>query len=207
MSTVEEVGMTPAERGPDRSGCRAASVRVSRGHHKTFARFRKCGTRAGRPAMATCRRTGTSSWTHEPGSNDSSTKEIVAALVHYHLGYIDWRLSSLVYMSTGISGQAPYLRRGVTELGQAVALQPDFADAHALIAMTTGALIGSDPSEIELLRPRLQTAWKAALQPEHSEPARDAAQGDGYVRLTTRVRREPGKGSGALAGSHWPFRT
>jgi len=94
----------------------------------------------------------------------------LAALVHYHLGYIDWRLSSLVYMSAGISGQAPYLRRGVTELEQAVALQPDFADAHALIAMMTGVLIGSDPSQIEVLRPRLQIAWKAALQPEHPSP-------------------------------------
>jgi tetratricopeptide (TPR) repeat protein len=94
----------------------------------------------------------------------------VSALVHYHLGYVDWRLASLVYMSTGMSGQAPYLRRAVSELEQAVALQPDFADAYALIGMLTGALIGTDPSQAEQLRPRLQAAWKAALQPEHPGP-------------------------------------
>ena len=68
----------------------------------------------------------------------------IAALVHYQLGYLEWRLSSLVYMSTGFRGQAPHWRRAVSELEQAVALRPDLADAHALIALCTTVLLSTE---------------------------------------------------------------
>jgi tetratricopeptide (TPR) repeat protein len=87
----------------------------------------------------------------------------LAPMVRYNLGYVDWRLSSLVYMSSGMMFQAPYWRRGITELEEAIRLKPDFADAHALLAILTGSLMGSDPSQAEKLRPRLVEAWKAAL--------------------------------------------
>jgi tetratricopeptide (TPR) repeat protein len=94
----------------------------------------------------------------------------IAALAHYQLGYLEWRLSSLVYMSTGFRGQAPHWRRAVSELEQAVASRPDLADAHALIALCTAALLSTDPSQAERLRPRMESAWKAALDPSHTSP-------------------------------------
>ena len=99
-----------------------------------------------------------------------ATHSDIAALVHYQLGYLEWRLSSLVYMSTGFRGQAPHWRRAVSELEQAVALRPDLADAHALIALCTAALVSTDPSQAERLRPRMESAWKAALDPSHTSP-------------------------------------
>jgi tetratricopeptide (TPR) repeat protein len=94
----------------------------------------------------------------------------MAAMVHYQLGYIEWRLSSLAYMSTGMRGQVPHWRRAIAELEQAVALRPDLADAHALIGMCTGPLIASDPSRAKDLTPRMQSAWKSALDPSHRSP-------------------------------------
>jgi tetratricopeptide (TPR) repeat protein len=94
----------------------------------------------------------------------------IAAVVHYQLGYLEWRLSSLVYMSTGFRGQVPHWRRAVSELEQAVALRPDLADAHALIALCTTVLLSSDPSQADRLRPRIESAWKAALDPSRTSP-------------------------------------
>jgi tetratricopeptide (TPR) repeat protein len=88
----------------------------------------------------------------------------IAALAHYHLGYLDWRLSSLVYISLGPRGPIPYWQRSIRELEQAVALKPDLSDAHALIGMLSGALIGTDPTQSQALLPRLQSAWKASAE-------------------------------------------
>jgi tetratricopeptide (TPR) repeat protein len=94
----------------------------------------------------------------------------IAALVHYQLGYLEWRMSALVYMSSGYRGQVPHWRRAVAELEQAVALQPDLADAHALIGLCTTALLSTDPGQAERLRPRIDSAWKSALDPARTSP-------------------------------------
>jgi tetratricopeptide (TPR) repeat protein len=94
----------------------------------------------------------------------------IAARVHFELGYLEWRLSALAYMSTGFRGQVPHWRRAVTELERAVALRPDLADAHGLIALCSTLLLAADPSQADRLKPRIDAAWKAALDAMRPSP-------------------------------------
>jgi len=94
----------------------------------------------------------------------------IAALVHYQLGYLEWRMSALVHMSSGYRGQVPHWRRAVIELERAIALRPDLADAHALLGLCTTALLSTDPRQAERLRPRIDRAWKSALDPARTSP-------------------------------------
>ena len=94
----------------------------------------------------------------------------ISALVHYQLGYLEWRMSALVYLSSGYRGQVTHWRSAVAELEHAVALRPDLADAHALIGLCTTALLSTDPGQAERLRPRIESAWKSALDSARTSP-------------------------------------
>jgi tetratricopeptide (TPR) repeat protein len=94
----------------------------------------------------------------------------ISARVHFELGYLEWRLSALAYMSTGFRGQVPHWRRAVSELERAVALQPDLADAHGLIALCSTLLLAADPSQSDRLKPRIDAAWKNALETMRPSP-------------------------------------
>jgi tetratricopeptide (TPR) repeat protein len=94
----------------------------------------------------------------------------IAARVHFELGYLEWRLSALAYMSTGFRGQVPHWRRALSELERAVALRPDLADAHGLIALCTTTLLAADPSQADRLKPRIEAAWKNALETMRPSP-------------------------------------
>lgn len=89
--------------------------------------------------------------------------EQLAALAHYYLGYTYWRLSSLAYVAIGPSGQAKLLGRAIDSLEMAIRRQPQFPDAHALLATCLGVQRYLDPRQADRLGPRIREAWKAAL--------------------------------------------
>ena len=86
-----------------------------------------------------------------------------SATVLYHLGYIDWRLSSLAYMVTGTPGQAALTARAVDELRRAVDLSPTLGEAQALLAVCAAILANIDRSRMDELMPLVKPAWTAAL--------------------------------------------
>ena len=86
----------------------------------------------------------------------------VAALAHYYIGYTYWRLSSLAYVAIGPRAQAQLAERAVESLETAVKLRPEFPDAHALLAMCLGTLMGTDRTRTEALAPRMRGAAQAA---------------------------------------------
>jgi hypothetical protein len=87
-----------------------------------------------------------------------------SGLVSYHLGYIDWRLSSLAYLVTGPPGMTTLLDRAVRHLSEAVAKMPTFGEGHALLATCAGILGNSDPSRRQDLLPMVKTSWTIALE-------------------------------------------
>ena len=99
-----------------------------------------------------------------------ASEKNIAAHVHFQLGYLEWRLSSLAYMSTGFRGQVPHWRRAVAELERAVARRPDLADAHALIALCNTVLLSVDASQADRLKPQIEASWKAALDATQPSP-------------------------------------
>jgi tetratricopeptide (TPR) repeat protein len=86
------------------------------------------------------------------------------SLAAYYLGYIEWRLSSLAYLVTGAAGMQPPLDRAVSHLRSAVAAQPSFGEAQALLATCAGMLVNSDRSRLQELMPVTKSAWAAALE-------------------------------------------
>jgi tetratricopeptide (TPR) repeat protein len=90
--------------------------------------------------------------THAPG------------VVFYHLGYVDWRLSSLAYLVTGQAGMIALLDRAVEQLRSSVAASPTFAEAQALLATCAGILGNADRSRLQELGPVMKGAWTAALE-------------------------------------------
>ena len=129
-------------------------------------------------------------------------RQDIAAVVHYQLGYLEWRLSSLVYMSTGFRGQVPHWRRAVSELEQAVALRPDLCRcprAHRSV---------HDPSPVERSEPS-----RSAEAPDRDrvegragsvahEPSRAAASRHDRLQHTSLVGRESTAGSRVVARGH-----
>jgi tetratricopeptide (TPR) repeat protein len=92
------------------------------------------------------------------------------ALVSYHLAYIDWRMSSLAFLVIGPPGMTPLLDRAVTSLRGAVAADPAFSEAQALLATCAGILANSDRSRLEELIPVMKAAWAAALEHGRENP-------------------------------------
>lgn len=89
-----------------------------------------------------------------------TTDETAAPLVHYYLGYIDWRLSSLAWMAAGPRGVIALMDSASHELSKA----GDTADAHALHASVLGMLIAGDPKRAPELSPKWKAEWEAALK-------------------------------------------
>lgn len=96
--------------------------------------------------------------------------EQLAALAHYYLGYTYWRLSALAFVAVGPAGQVRLIERAVRSLETAIDKRPQFPDAHALLATCLGAWIYADPSQSDRLRPRLRSAWEAALPAAANNP-------------------------------------
>lgn len=96
--------------------------------------------------------------------------EKLAALAHYYLGYTYWRLSSLVYVAVGPGAQIPLLERAVSSLEEAIRKQPEFPDAHALLAICLGMQASVDQSRTDRLVPRIRSAWEAALPAGAANP-------------------------------------
>lgn len=94
----------------------------------------------------------------------------LSALAHYYLGYTYWRLSSLAYVAIGPAGQIGLIQRAVRSLETAIEKRSQFPDAHALLATCLGLWISADPSQTERLRPRLRSAWDAAIPAAAGNP-------------------------------------
>jgi len=98
-----------------------------------------------------------------------SGDKTAAALAHYYLGYLDWRLTSMGYLATGLPAQVPLFERAARELSQAVE-GPQAADAQALLAVVLGMTIGADQKRAAEVGPRLKAAWAAALPQGKENP-------------------------------------
>ena len=85
------------------------------------------------------------------------------AVKDYHLGWIDFRLSSLAYMVTGTPGQSALLARAVGELERSVAVRPAWAEAQALLAVCAAMLGNLDRARLPTLGPVVEHAWTAAM--------------------------------------------
>ncbi len=94
----------------------------------------------------------------------------VSAVAQYFLGYVDWRMSSLAYIVLGPPGLVVPLERAVQALSRAVALEPSFADAQALLATCAGILLNADSTRRDTLIPVIKTAWPIALERGEDNP-------------------------------------
>ncbi len=92
------------------------------------------------------------------------------AVILYHLGYIDWRLSSLAYMVTGQAGQMALTVRAVDELRRSVELAPASAEAQALLALCAAILVGLDHARADEMLPVVRSAWTVALADASRSP-------------------------------------
>ena len=150
-------------------------------------------------AMEICRGTGTRCWTRAHASNVWSTHIDIAALVHYQLGYLEWRLSSLVYMSTGLSrtGAALAPRRLRARAGGGATSGPRRrARAHCTLhgrprvdrSQPGRAVEATDRERVE-----------GCARPVAHQPARAAASRHDGLQHAALARWEPAAGSGVVA--------
>lgn len=86
-----------------------------------------------------------------------------APVKQYYLGYVDWRLGSLVYVAVGNPAMLPLISRAVEELSKSATLQPASADTQALLASLSGISIGLDRTRAATMGPVSKAAWAAAL--------------------------------------------
>jgi len=87
-----------------------------------------------------------------------------AAQKAYYQGYIEWRLSSLAYLATGLAGMQAPLDRALSHLQSAIAAQPGNAEAQALLATCAGILANANRSRLAELVPLMKSGWAAALE-------------------------------------------
>jgi tetratricopeptide (TPR) repeat protein len=90
------------------------------------------------------------------------------ALARYALAYVNWRLVQLP--GAAREQRVALLDEAVIQLHQAIALDPDSAEAHALVGSVHGLQVGLSPEKGMILGPPATKAVQRATQLEPANP-------------------------------------
>lgn len=91
-------------------------------------------------------------------------------LIHYYLGYIDYRLNLYFQSKNDNDSSIKYLDDGIQHLKKSIQLKEDFAESHALLSILLGQKISTDPSLGMQLGPEAGFELQRAQQLDKDNP-------------------------------------
>ena len=96
-------------------------------------------------------------------------KEEKQDLIHYYIGYADYRLATKYMQSNNLEEAKKYLDDGITHLEKSLDANDKFAEAHALVSSLYGQKIMYDMSQAMVLGQLAHASMKTAklLDPEN----------------------------------------
>ena len=97
-------------------------------------------------------------------------KEEKQDLIHYYVGYADYRLSIKYLQSNNLEEAKKYLDDGITHLEKCLDVNDKFAEAHALVSSLYGQKIMYDMSQAMVLGQLANASMKTAKLQEPENP-------------------------------------